>query len=268
MRLVTFTTKATGIRAGILSGVKVLPLKGSLLANLVHPQAGNESIPLADVRLLPPIPDPQKIICVGQNYRDHCAEQNVPVPDRPIIFTKFVTSLAGPRENIVLPRISSQIDFEVELAFVIGKAGKHISKERALEHVAGYMVFNDITARDIQRGDKQWVRGKSCDTFAPCGPALVTRDEIPDPQSLALELRVNGVVMQSSNTNQMIFGIAELVAFLSQTITLVPGDIISTGTPPGVGHFRMPPVYLKPGDKVVATIEKLGSLENTCIVES
>jgi 2,4-diketo-3-deoxy-L-fuconate hydrolase len=267
VRLVTFSTKATGICAGILSGDKVLPLKGSVLANLDHPQAGNESIPLTDVRLLPPIPDPQKIICVGQNYRDHCAEQNVPVPDRPIIFTKFATSLTGPRDNIILPRISTQIDFEIELAFVIGKTGKHISKEHALEHVAGYMIFNDVTARDIQCSDKQWVRGKSCDTFAPCGPALVTRDEIPDPQSLALELRVNGQVMQSSNTNQMIFGVADLIAFLSQTITLVPGDIISTGTPLGVGHFRKPPVYLEPGDKVVATIENLGSLENTCVAE-
>lgn len=267
MRLITFSTKATGTRAGILSGDKVLPLNGSLLANLDNPQAGNESIPLADIRLLPPIPNPQKIICVGQNYRDHCAEQNVPLPDRPIIFTKFVTSLTGPRDNIILPRISQQIDFEIELAFVIGKPGKQISKDRALEHVAGYMIFNDITARDIQYSDKQWVRGKSCDTFAPCGPALVTRDEIPDPENLKLELIVNDTVMQSSNTNQLVFGVADLIAFLTQTITLVPGDIISTGTPPGVGHFRKPPVYLKPGDKVVATIEKLGSLENTCIAE-
>jgi 2-keto-4-pentenoate hydratase/2-oxohepta-3-ene-1,7-dioic acid hydratase in catechol pathway len=267
MRLVTFVTKTTGTRAGMLSGDKVLPLNGSVLANLDNPQASKESIPLGDVRLLPPIPDPQKIICVGQNYRDHCAEQNVPVPNRPIIFTKFATSLTGPRDNIVLPRISSQIDFEIELAFVIGKPGKHISRERALEHVAGYMVFNDVTARDIQRSDKQWVRGKSCDTFAPCGPALVTRDEIPDPHNLKLELSVNNVVMQSSNTNQMIFSIADLVAFLSQTITLTPGDIISTGTPPGVGFFRIPPVFLKPGDKVVATIERLGSLENACVAE-
>ncbi len=270
MRFVTFTTKATGIRAGILSNDGVVPLSGSardILAGLDNPHPTGEAIPLADVRLLPPIPDPQKIICVGQNYRDHCAEQNVPLPDRPIIFTKFVTSLAGPRDNIVLPRISTQIDFEIELAFVIGKTGKHIPKERALDHVAGYMVFNDVTARDIQRADKQWVRGKSCDTFAPCGPALVTRDEIPDPQNLKLKLSVNGVAMQSSNTSQMIFGVADLIAFLSQTITLVPGDIISTGTPPGVGHFRKPPVYLKPGDKVVATIEKLGSLENTCVAE-
>jgi 2-keto-4-pentenoate hydratase/2-oxohepta-3-ene-1,7-dioic acid hydratase in catechol pathway len=268
VRFVTFSTETTGPRAGILNGVKVLPLNGSLLANLSNPKPGKETIPVADVRLHPPIPDPQKIICVGQNYRDHCAEQNVPLPDRPIIFTKFVTSLTGPRDNIILSRISSQIDFEVELAFVIGKAGKHIPKEHALEHVAGYMIFNDITARDIQYGDKQWVRGKSCDTFAPCGAALVTPDEIPDPHNLKLELSVNGVVMQSSNTNQMVFSVADLIAFLSQTITLVPGDIISTGTPPGVGHFRKPPVYLKPGDKVVATIEKLGSLENTCVAES
>ena len=262
MRFVTLSTKTTGPRAGILTDDKVLPLNGSVIANLANPQPGKESIPVADVRLLPPIPDPQKIICVGQNYRDHCAEQNVPIPDRPIIFTKFITSLTGPRDKIVLPRISSQIDFEIELAFVIGKAGKHISKERALDHVAGYMVFNDITARDIQYGDKQWVRGKSCDTFAPCGPALVTRDEIPDPQNLKIELSVNSVVMQSSNTNQMVFGIADLIAFLSQTITLVPGDIISTGTPAGVGHARTPPEFLKAGDILETEVVGIGRLRN------
>ncbi len=192
----------------------------------------------------------------------------VPLPSRPIIFTKFVTSLAGPRDPIILPRVSSQVDYEVELVFVIGKGGKHILEKDALEHVAGYMVFNDISARDIQFGDGQWTRGKSCDTFAPCGPALVTRDEAPDPGNLALELRLNGQVMQSSNTSQMGFGIAALVAFLSQTITLAPVDIASTGTPPGVGVFRKPPVLLKPGDKVVATVEHLGSLENACIAES
>jgi 2-keto-4-pentenoate hydratase/2-oxohepta-3-ene-1,7-dioic acid hydratase in catechol pathway len=223
--------------------------------------------PLNSVHLGPPVPDPDKIICIGQNYKDHCAEQGVPLPNRPIIFTKFVTSLTGPRDPIVLPRASQKVDYEVELAFVIGKGGKHIPAGRALEHIAGYMVFNDISARDIQFTDGQWTRGKSCDTFAPCGPALVTRDEVPDPGNLALELRLNGLVMQSSNTNQMVFGVAALVAFLSQTITLTPGDIVSTGTPPGVGIFRKPPVLLKPGDRIVATVERLGSLENVCVAE-
>jgi 2-keto-4-pentenoate hydratase/2-oxohepta-3-ene-1,7-dioic acid hydratase in catechol pathway len=271
MRLVTFSTNNGSARAGILSGERVLPLdppvREILAAGLGNLPPRGEPIALARVRLHPPVPDPQKIICVGQNYRDHCAEQNLPVPERPIIFAKFATSLAGPRDPIVLPRISAQIDFEIELAFVIGKGGKHIARESALEHVAGYMIFNDVTARDIQFGDKQWVRGKSCDTFAPCGPALVTPDEVPDPHALALELRVNGVVMQKSNTNQMIFRVPELIAFLSQTITLTPGDIISTGTPPGVGVFRKPPVFLKPGDKVTCVVEKLGSLENACVAE-
>jgi 2-keto-4-pentenoate hydratase/2-oxohepta-3-ene-1,7-dioic acid hydratase in catechol pathway len=300
MRLVSFNTGNNPLRAGLIVGDHVvdahrggmallhrnLPatVRGILakgpsclrLLEQLHGRAGESlattpdvtwAYPLDGVHLGPPVPDPDKIICIGQNYKDHCAEQGVPLPTRPIIFTKFVTSLTGPRDPIVLPRASEKVDYEVELAFVIGKGGKHIPEKDALEHVAGYMAFNDISARDIQFGDGQWTRGKSCDTFAPCGPALVTRDEVPDPGNLALELRLNGQVMQSSNTNQMVFGVAALVAFLSQTITLAPGDIVSTGTPPGVGVFRKPPVLLKPGDKVVATVERLGSLENVCVAE-
>ena len=281
MRLVTFDTPQLGPRAGLLVGNRVVEIQGdglpvtvrNILAegdrclDQIRRLETRSGLALDAVRLAPPIPDPQKIICVGQNYRDHCLEQNAPIPKSPIIFTKFITSLAGPRDNILLPHVSEQIDYEIELAFVIGKGGKHIPEERALEHVAGYMVFNDVTARDIQFGDKQWVRGKSCDTFAPCGPALVTRDEIDDPQNLKLEMKLNGEVMQSSNTGQMIFDIAYLISFLSRTLTWTPGDIVATGTPPGVGVFRKPPVFLKPGDKLVATVEKLGSLENTCVAE-
>ena len=281
MRLVTFDTPQLGPRAGLLVGNRVVEIQGdglpvtvrNILAegdrclDQIRRLETRSGLALDAVRLAPPIPDPQKIICIGQNYRDHCLEQNAPIPKSPIIFTKFITSLAGPRDNILLPHVSEQIDYEIELAFVIGKGGKHIPEERALEHVAGYMVFNDVTARDIQFGDKQWVRGKSCDTFAPCGPALVTRDEIDDPQNLKLEMKLNGEVMQSSNTGQMIFDIAYLISFLSRTLTWTPGDIVATGTPPGVGVFRKPPVFLKPGDKLVATVEKLGSLENTCVAE-
>ena len=281
MRLVTFDTATLSPRAGLLVGDGVIDIRAtdptlpdSVCAILAGGDACLNAVarladarPLSGVHLHPPVPGPQKIICIGQNYRDHCLEQNAPIPKSPIVFAKFATSLAGPRDNIVLPKISEQIDYEIELAFVIGKGGKHIPEEHALEHVAGYMVFNDVTARDIQFSDKQWVRGKSCDTFAPCGPALVTRDEILDPQNLKLELRVNGQLMQSSSTSQMIFGVAHLIAFLSQTLTWTPGDIVATGTPPGVGVFRKPPVFLKPGDKVVASVEQLGSLENVCVAE-
>jgi len=277
MRLVTFEMPELGTRSGLLVGDRVVEIPGRSVRDIltggercldqIRELETRDGLALDAARLATPVPDPQKIICVGQNYRDHCLEQNAPIPTSPIIFTKFITSLTGPRDNILLPRVSQQIDYEVELAFVIGKAGKHIPAERALEHVAGYMVFNDVTARDIQFGDKQWVRGKSCDTFAPCGPALVTRDEIGDPQNLKLEMKLNGQVMQSSNTSQMIFGVAYLISFLSRTLTWTPGDIVATGTPPGVGVFRKPPVFLKPGDRLVATVEKLGSLENTCVAE-
>ena len=285
MRLVTFNTDNTPSRAGLLIGDEVVDihetapeLPASVREILA---AGDECLRaigklatakrrthrLEKVHLGPPVPDPQKIICIGQNYRDHCAEQNAPIPERPIIFAKFPTALTGPRDPVRLPKISQQVDYEVELAFVIGRGGKHILEARAFEHVAGYMVLNDVTARDIQFGDKQWVRGKTFDTFAPCGPALVMGDEVPDPHALALSLTLNGQTMQTSRTDQLIFRVPHLVAFLSQVVTLLPGDIVTTGTPPGVGAFRKPPVWLKPGDKMKATVEGLGSIENTCVAE-
>src|SRR5438132_5322951 len=179
-----------------------------------------ESTPLTasagTTRLLAPVADPQKVICIGQNYRDHCAEQNQPLPERAIIFAKFPTAIIGPGDSIVLPRISEQVDYEAELAFVIGKRGKHVAESEAAEYGAGYMCLNDVSARDIQFGDKQWVRGKTFDTFAPTGPALVTSDEIPDPHNLNIELTLNGNRMQSSNTSNLIFGVYYLVSYLSQ----------------------------------------------------
>lgn len=220
--------------------------------------------PLDSVRLLAPVGDPGKIICVGQNYRDHCIEQNQPFPERAIIFSKFNTALNDPGAVIPLPAISDQIDYEAELAFVIGGGGgKNIPESAALRHVAGYLCANDVTARDIQFGDKQWVRGKSPDGFFPIGPYLVTADEIPDPQALDISLTLNGETMQRSNTSNLIFGVAYLIAFLSQTMTLLPGDIVSTGTPGGVGVFRKPPIFLKPGDTMSVTIAGLGTLTNT-----
>lgn len=223
--------------------------------------------PIAKTKFLAPILNPQKIICIGQNYRDHCLEQNAPIPERPIIFTKFQTCLNGHNAPILKPAATQQLDFEAELAFVIGKRGKLIREEDAMAHVAGYMIFHDVTARDIQYGDKQWVRGKSCDTFAPCGPWLVTKDEIPDPHNLRVQLWLNGETMQHSNTSQFIFSIPHIINFLSRTITLEVGDIISTGTPPGVGVFRKPPIFMKAGDRVAIEIQGLGRLENSIVDE-
>jgi 2-keto-4-pentenoate hydratase/2-oxohepta-3-ene-1,7-dioic acid hydratase in catechol pathway len=225
--------------------------------------------PLASTPLLCPIGDPQKIICIGQNYRDHCEEQNQPLPERAIIFAKFASALTHPRAPIELPKESEKVDYEAELAFVIGKRAKHVSEEDAKDYVGGYMCFDDVSARDIQLhpAEKQWIRGKSPDTFAPCGPYLVTADEIADPHDLHIQLTLNGEVMQSSNTSNLIFGVYYLVSHLSKTMTLEPGDIVATGTPGGVGAFRNPPVWLKPGDEVSVTIEGLGTLTNPVAAE-
>src|SRR5579871_3569874 len=227
---------------------------------------GATQYPLNSVRLLAPVGDPGKIMCIGQNYRDHCEEQNQPIPERAILFAKFPTALNDPHGVIRLLRISPQIDYEAELVVVIGGpggGGRDIPEAEALNHVAGYVCANDVTARDIQKGDGQWIRGKSPDTFFPIGPWLVTADEIPDPHTLDISLTLNGKTMQQSNTSNLIFRIPYLIAYLSQTMTLLPGDILSTGTPGGVGVFRKPPVFLKPGDTVSVTIAGLGTLTNT-----
>ncbi len=216
----------------------------------------------ARIQFLPPIPDPEKIICIGQNYLDHCREQNVEPPQRPIIFAKFPPALIGHLEPVRLPRISKKVDFEAELAVVIGTGGRNIRRERANLHVAGYMPMNDVSARDLQFADGQWIRGKSCDTFAPCGPALVTRHEVTNPHRLGIGLELNGKPMQNSSTRNLIFKVPHLISFISQVITLKTGDIISTGTPPGVGCFRKPPIFLKPRDEMTVWIEKLGRLTN------
>ncbi len=216
-------------------------------------------------RLLAPVPRPGKLICVGLNYRDHAAESNMPLPEKPVIFSKFSTSVVGPEEPVVLPKTSSQVDYEAELAVVIGRRAKHVALENALDYVLGYTMINDVSARDFQFGDGQWQRGKSCDTFAPMGIAIVMKDEIPDPHNLWIRLRLNGQTMQDSNTEQLIFGVPELIVFLSETITLEPGDVIATGTPPGVGFARKPPVFLKTGDVMEVEVEKLGTLSSTVV---
>ena len=213
-------------------------------------------------RLLAPVPRPGKLIAIGLNYRDHAAESNMPIPERPVVFSKFTTSVIAPNESIVLPPASGQVDYEAELAVVIGRRAKNVPRDRALDYVLGYTIINDVSARDLQFADGQWQRGKSCDTFAPMGEAIVTTDEVPDPHKLSIKLRLNGKTMQDSNTDQLIFGVPELIAFLSATITLEPGDVIATGTPSGVGFARKPPVFLKHGDVVEVEVERLGVLRS------
>lgn len=222
--------------------------------------------PVEDVELGPPIPNPEKIICIGQNYIDHCREQGVQPPESPIIFAKFPSSLTGPASPVELPAtsLSEAIDFEVELAVVIGREARGIKKRAALDHVAGYMVMNDITARDIQRSDGQWVRAKAMDSFGPCGPWIVTPDELGEVDDLRIWLELNGELMQDSSTKNLIFNVPALIEFVSRGITLKPGDVIATGTPPGVGAFRKPPVFLQPGDVLHCGITGIGSIQNRC----
>ena len=233
---------------------------------LIQGAAKNVVVPLADVRLRTPVPHPGKIIAVGLNYRDHAIESRAKEPPKtPLIFAKFATSISGPGDPIVLPAGDPQVDYEAELAVVIGRKGKAISAARAFEYVAGYMPLNDVSARAWQFADKQWVRGKSCDTFCPTGPYLTTRGDVPDPHSLFIQARVNGAVLQDSTTSKMIFQVPQLIEFISASITLEPGDIIATGTPEGVGAFRTPPLFLKSGDTVEVEIAGLGVLQNPVV---
>ncbi len=216
---------------------------------------------------LPPISDMEKVICIGTNYADHAREMGGQPPEIPVVFSKFPSAIIAADEKIELPAISQQVDFEAELVVVIGKPGRHITRENAMEHVFGYCCGNDISARDWQKGKPggQWLLGKTFDTFAPLGPMLVTADEIADPHQLDIELRLNGKVMQSSNTRELIFRIDDLISHLSKFMTLKTGDLIFTGTPSGVGAGRTPPVFLKPGDQLEVEIEGLGTLKNDVV---
>jgi 2-keto-4-pentenoate hydratase/2-oxohepta-3-ene-1,7-dioic acid hydratase in catechol pathway len=219
------------------------------------------------VKICAPVPRPGKIICIGLNYRDHAEESGAAIPESPIIFSKFPTCVVAANEPIVIPNGSSQVDYEAELAVVIGRKAKNVNKENWLDYVFGYTNFNDVSARDFQFADGQWQRGKSCDTFAPAGEFIATADEIEDPHNLNIQFRLNGEVLQNSNTRELIFKIPALIEFLSETITLEPGDIIATGTPPGVGFARKPPIFLKEGDTAEVEIENLGVLTNPVLAE-
>ena len=278
MRFVTLARNGSA-EPGVISGDHVIGLQGAGFSTLLaiieggaearrrvekwleKPPAGAIA-PLASTRLLAPIPRPPKIICVGLNYRDHAIESKMEIPKVPTIFAKFTTAVIGPGEAIVLPKNSAKPDYEAELAFVIGKGGRSIPKERWQEHVFGYTNLNDVSARDYQMATTQWMMGKTFDTFAPFGPAIVTADEVPDPHALDIQMIINGEVLQNSNTSQLIFRIPELIEYLSSVFTLEPGDIVSTGTPSGVGFSRTPPRWLRPGDDVVVKISGLGELRN------
>ena len=223
---------------------------------------------LDSARLLAPIPRPSKFICVGLNYRDHAAETKMEIPKIPTIFSKFSNTVIGPREPIVLPKNSSKPDYEAEFAFIVGTGGRHISRDDWAAHVFGYTIVNDVSARDFQMATSQWLMGKTFDTFAPMGPWIVSADEIADPHSLDICLRINGETLQSSNTRELIFKTPELVEFISSVVTLEPGDVVSTGTPAGVGFARKPPRYLRAGDDVVISIAGIGELRNPVIPEA
>ena len=285
MRLVTFEL-AGQARPGVLSDVDtVLDLStigfGSLLQFIEAGHEGrakaeafkdqsprNARHSLREVKLLAPIPKPRKLICVGLNYRDHALETGSEIPAVPTIFNKFATAVIANGENIVLPKVSKSPDFEAEFAFIIGQGGRHIAAESWADHVYGYTIVNDVSARDYQRATTQWLMGKTFDTFAPMGPWIVTADEIADPHTLDIQLDINGEMMQNSNTRELIFKVPDLISFLSSVFTLEPGDIVSTGTPSGVGVARKPPRFLRPGDKVTVKIPKIGELSNPVVAEA
>jgi acylpyruvate hydrolase len=284
MRLVSYERDTgpgagAGPGAGVLIGDAIVPLsaldagaatvRGLLLRLDAHgarelgerADGASERIPLADVRLLAPVPDPQKVICLGLNYRDHAEETGQEIPTAPMWFAKFANSIIASGSDIVLPAAHSEfVDYEAELALVIGRPARNVQPGDALSHVAGAMPFNDVSARDLQLQNPLWTSGKAIDTFAPCGPAIVTLDEIDDLQALGLRTRVNGELLQQGTTASLIFGPAELVAWLSRTMTLLPGDIIATGTPAGVGAAQGR--FLRAGDTVEVDVDGLGTLVN------
>ena len=241
----------------------------ALLAAATKAARGQEGIPLSEVQLGPPIPDPEKIICLGLNYKDHAAEAGLKLPSAPVLFAKYRNSLIGPFDDINVPPVAANaVDYEVELAVVIGRRAIRVSESDALDYVAGYSVFNDVSARDLQMQTSQWGAGKAIDGFAPMGPGVVPAQFVGDPQSLMLTTRVNGEQLQHESSSQMIFGVATTIAFITQFMTLEPGDIIATGTPAGVGFTRKPPIALRDGDVVELEIEKVGTIRNRVVINA
>jgi 2-keto-4-pentenoate hydratase/2-oxohepta-3-ene-1,7-dioic acid hydratase in catechol pathway len=279
MRLATVAVDGQE-RVGIVRGreVGILDRPRSMLELAQHVAGGGHGVleglaagaswrPLESVRLLASIPNPSKIVAIGLNYADHAAEGGVPTPKAPLIFAKFPSTIVGPGDDVVWDRgLTNKVDYEAELGVVIGREARNVTEEDALDHVFGYVCVNDVSARDLQFGDGQWIRGKSLDTFCPVGPWIVTPDEIPDPQALTIECLVNGEALQSSTTANMFFGVRTLIAHCSRAFTLLPGDLIATGTPAGVGVYKKPPRMLEDGDEMVIRIERIGDLRNVCRV--
>ena len=284
MKLLTFSVEGRA-RPGALKGDRVVDLAAAGLpagpnGGLIEIARGGDamlararkaladakarSYALSEVKVLPPIRQPSKIIAVGLNYIDHCKEANLPVPAEPVLFSKFPNSICGPYDDLSWPvSVTKEVDYEVEMGVVIGKRARDVAEKDALDYVMGYTVVNDVSARDLQfAGAKQWDRGKSLDTFCPYGPYIVTRDEIPDPHVLQVRTILNGKEMQNSNTKNLIFNVNRIIAYASQGTTLLPGDLIPTGTPFGVGFSRKPPVFLKDGDECVCEVEKIGAIRN------
>jgi 5-carboxymethyl-2-hydroxymuconate isomerase len=273
-----FGTLRDGTPVAVMDGrgvpLRDLGFDGSLLELIQAGEGAHDSVraalgtvgagrPIAAADLAAPVTRPSKIVAIGLNYRDHAREQHLDLPEQPLVFAKFPTSIIGPTDPIeVSAKLTNKPDYEAELAIVVGRTARSVPESDALSYVFGYTILNDATARDLQQSDKQWVRSKSLDTFCPLGPVIVTRDEIPDPQSLRIGCSVNGETRQDGTTHDMVFGVAQLVARLSEWFTLEPGDLIATGTPAGVGDGRRPPVYLRDGDVVRTWIEGIGELVN------
>jgi 2-keto-4-pentenoate hydratase/2-oxohepta-3-ene-1,7-dioic acid hydratase in catechol pathway len=282
MRLVTYKDRERSIKPGVLLDEEIVDISdqvpdirslieegpdalGRVRNALQNKKRGN---PLASVELLAPLQNPPRIFCVGLAYRDHAIETHQEIPKVPTIFLKLTSALTGPRSAVLLPKLTQQPDYEAEFAFVIGKGGKNISADTWEEHVFGYTIMNDVTARDVQMSTSQWSLGKSFDTFAPLGPAIVTKDEVPDPHALDIRLTIGGEVLQHSNTSELIFRVPDLIAYLSAIAPLEAGDIISTGTPAGVGLGRSPHRWLHPGETIVTEVERLGRLANPVVAEA
>ncbi|HKH23345.1 MAG TPA: fumarylacetoacetate hydrolase family protein [Solirubrobacterales bacterium] len=277
MRLVSYRDDA-GALAGVLTeagvidaarllgvgriGVREL-IEADRLGELAERARGGESEAIEDAELLPPVPDPDKVICIGLNYRSHAVEAGIDPPEQPTFFAKFRNALAEPDATVTLPAASKKVDYEAEVAFVVGRRCHEVPAEEALDAIAGYLLLNDLSARDLQFATPQWMPGKVFDRSAPCGPALVTPDEAGPADQISFTLDLNGERMQEASTSDLIFPIAELLAHLSSLMTLEPGDIVSTGTPSGVGSVRQPRVWLKPGDEIVITSPTLGELRTT-----
>jgi 2-keto-4-pentenoate hydratase/2-oxohepta-3-ene-1,7-dioic acid hydratase in catechol pathway len=283
MKLVQYSQHGGAPQAGAWIGNEIVSLGGAGFTSLLSViQGGDEArraidahlgrvshgIPASAVRLHAPLPNPPKLIMIGLNYRDHAIESNMPIPTTPTVFSKFNSSIIGPGDAIVLPAASAQPDYEAEIAFIIGKRCKKVAAADWRDVVFGYTCINDVSARDLQLATPQWLMGKTCDTFCPMGPAIVTADEISDPHNLGIRMTVSGEVLQNSSTKELIFGIGELVEHITRTTTLEPGDVIATGTPPGVGFARKPPRLLKAGDECIVWVEGIGELRNPVIAEA